>query len=318
LIALVSDVPLDIPEKVRRRALSLGKAGRDWLDDLPRCIADIVRRWAIEVGQPSRRGTEAFVAEARTADGQDVVLKVVIPGLDPTRQELRTLRAAMGKGYARLIRADDDGSTILLERLGAQLHDLYPEADRQIAIICATLREAWMAPPEEEQFATGAQKAAEFAQSIETNWSELGRPGSERAVALALSCAERRRRAFDRALAVLVHGDPHQWNTLRAPGSTSGFKFIDPDGGVAERAFDLAIPMREWGETMPAGDPLQSGRHRCRLLAALTGVEPQPIWEWGIVQCVANGLLLQRIGMHRPAAVSLAMADAWAAAPAIG
>ena len=59
-------VPLQIPEKVRRRAELLGEAGHIWLADLPRHIAEIERRWAIEVGQPFRNGTEAFVAEART------------------------------------------------------------------------------------------------------------------------------------------------------------------------------------------------------------------------------------------------------------
>ena len=36
-------------------------------------------------------------------------------------------------------------------------------------------------------------------------------------------------------------------NTLRAPSSTTGFKFVDPDGTFAERAFDLAVPMRMGG-----------------------------------------------------------------------
>ena len=72
-------------------------------------------------------------------------------------------------------------------------------------------------------------------------WAPLGRPCSERAVDIALTYAERRRRAFDPAQSVLVHGDAHQWNTLSAPGSRTGFKLIDPDGAFAERAFDLAI-----------------------------------------------------------------------------
>jgi streptomycin 6-kinase len=130
---------------------------------------------------------------------------------------------------------------------------------------------------------------------------------------LALAYAERRRRAFDPARSVLVHGDAHQWNTLCAPGGATGFKFIDPDGAFAERAFDLAIPMREWGGTMPDGDPIQLGRHRRRLLTRLTGVEEQPIWEWSLIQCVWNGLKLKQIGFDDAASVEFAMADAWSA-----
>ena len=308
-------VPLQLlPEKVYRNLASLGETGRAWLADLPRCISDIERRWAVKVGKPSRRGSEAFVAEARTVGGQDVVLKIVIPGIDPPRQELRTLRAATGRGYAKLIRADDATNTMLLESLGAPLHELGFSADRQIEIICAALREAWMPVPKGQTFATGAEKAAELGPIIESSWSALGKPCCERTIDLALTYAERRRRAFDPARSVLVHGDAHQWNTLSAPGSATGFKFIDPDGAFAERTFELAIPMREWGSEALNGDRLHLGRHRCRLLAGFTGVEQQPIWEWSVIQCVSNGLSLKRIGLDEPASLQLGMADAWAAA----
>jgi hypothetical protein len=37
------------------------------------------------------------------------------------------------------------------------------------------------------------------------------------------------------------------------------------------------------------------------------------IWEWALIQCVSNGLSLQRMGLYDSASVQLAMADAWAA-----
>lgn len=301
-----------LPEKVRRKAVSLGEPGLAWMAGLSAYVAEIEHRWSIKVGQPFHRGTEAFVVEARTLDGQDVVLKVAAPGIDPTRQELRTLRAAQGRGYAKLLRADEGENTLLIERLGTQLHDLGLPHDRQIGLICATLKEAWMKLPDGQSFATGAERAAELARIIEVTWGALGKPCSERTVELALTYAERRRRAFDPAQSVLVHGDAHPWNTLTAPGSGTGFKLIDPDGGFAERAFDLGISMREWGSAMPTGDPVQLGRDRCRMLAEFAGVEQQPIWEWGVVQCVSNGLLLAQIGMRDAASVEFAMADAWA------
>jgi streptomycin 6-kinase len=265
----------------------MGEIGCAWLADLPRQIAEFARRWAITVGQPARRGSEAFGAEAQTLDGQDVVLKIVIPGIDPTRQEMRTLRAAMGRGYAKLIRADEAQNTMLLERLGVQLHELGLSADGQIETICTTLREAWIQLPEGQSFATGAEKATELGQIIESSWNALGRPCFERTIELALNYAERRRLAFDPARSVLAHGDAHAWNTLRAPGSTTGFKFVDPDGAFAERAFDLAIPMREWGRVLPQGDSptawlpsLQPvvGVHRRRASADLgMGLDPMRV-----------------------------------------
>jgi streptomycin 6-kinase len=131
---------------------------------------------------------------------------------------------------------------------------------------------------------------------------------------LALNFAERRRAAFDPAEAVLAHGDAHEWNTLSAPDSPTGFKFIDPDGAFAERAFDLAIPMREWSPVEVAkGDLPRRARHRCRLLSELTGVEPQSIWEWSLVQIVSNGLLLLQISADDLAAAQFTLAEAWTA-----
>jgi streptomycin 6-kinase len=202
---------------------------------------------------------------------------------------------------------------MLIERLGRQLQELGLRSDRQIQIICATLRDAWMPIPDGPPFATAAEKAVELAQIIKSNWNALGKPCSERTIDLALSYAEKRRLAFDPAQSVLVHGDAHQWNVLRVPASTDGYKFIDPDGLFGERAFDLAIPMREWGNVLPDGDLLRLGRHRCRLLSEFSGIDEQPIWEWSMIQCVSNGLLLKQIGFADPASVEFAMAEAWAA-----
>jgi hypothetical protein len=93
---------LEIPEKVRRNAALMGEPGCAWLMGLPDQIIELEQRWAIKVGRPERRGSEAFVAEARTSGGLDVMVKIVVPGIDPMRQELHVLRAAQGFGYARL------------------------------------------------------------------------------------------------------------------------------------------------------------------------------------------------------------------------
>jgi streptomycin 6-kinase len=308
-----TEARLTIPDHVRLRAASLGEAGRAWLADLPQQVSDLERQWAIKVGHSYPEASEAFVAEAHTDVGQDVILKIVMAGFDAARQELRMLRAAHGKGYAKLIRADESENAFLLEKLGPSLHDLNLPRDKQIEIICHTLREAWMPTLEGPPLVTGREKAEELAHMIESSWNVLGRPCSEQAIDAALLYAKRRRDAFDPAKSVIVHGDAHEWNTLVAPQSTTGFKFVDPDGAFAERAYDLAISMREWGTMIPDQDLLRFGRQRCDLLAKLTGVERRAIWEWGLIQCVSNGLLPRQIGLDRAASVPLAMADAWTA-----
>jgi streptomycin 6-kinase len=118
----------------------------------------------------------------------------------------------------------------------------------------------------------------------------------------AVAAARSREAAHDPRRAVLVHGDVHQWNALR---SGDGFKLVDPDGAVAEPELDLGVLMREDPAELVAGDPWD----RARLLAARTGTDPQAIWEWGVADRVATGLVLTAIGLQPVAGEMLAAAD---------
>jgi streptomycin 6-kinase len=260
-------------------------------------------------------GSEALVVEVTTADGREGVLKLGIPGLDSARDEPRVLLAGQGRGYAEVWRHDKARQAILLERLGPQLHELGWPVESQIEAICAVLREAWTCPtPEGPPLTTGAEKARRLAGLIERSWSRLGEPCGAATVDLALRFAERRARDFDPGAAVVAHGDAHAWNTLVVPGSGDArFKLVDPDGVFAERAYDLSISLREWNADLLAGDALRLGLRRCRLLADLTGTAPGPIWEWGLLERVANSLDLMGIGLHDLGRECLVIADAWAA-----
>jgi streptomycin 6-kinase len=305
-------VALEIPDKVRRTALACGEDGSAWLAGLGRLVAELEREWDLSIGRSYPTATEAFVAEAATADGCPAVLKIPIAGIDPSRRELRTLLAANGRNYVEVLRHDAEHGVILLERLGPQLHQLGLPLDVQIEFICAALRDAWIPLPEGLELVSGAAKASGLAAFIESAWRELGRPCSERAIATALSFAETRRRAFDPQAAVLAHGDAHAWNTLLVPGAgPPRFKFVDPDGLFIERAYDLGISMREWPSELLKGDPLELGRRRCRQLSRLTGVEPEPIWQWGFMESLSNGLLLKQKGLESLANEFLKVVDAW-------
>lgn len=305
---------LQIPEIVQARASLRGDEGRAWLDGLPALTASLAHDWDLELGSVLRGGTDALVVTCRTHDHQEVVLKVMMPGLDPGNDQVRALQAFGGRGYATVLKYDADRNSILLEKLGSQLGELGLPVAQQIEVICATLRETWLANLDGAGFMNGAEKADSLATFIALLWQDFEGACSQRAVDLAYDYAERRRRAFDPATCVLAHGDAHAANTLAVPGEAMRFKFIDPDGLFIERAYDLAIPMREWGEELLAGDPVALGRRRCELLARLTGVPPEPIWQWGFIERVSSGLLLQQLGQEDLAREFLAVADAWAAA----
>jgi streptomycin 6-kinase len=89
----------------------------------------------------------------------------------------------------------------------------------------------------------------------------------------------------------LVHGDVHQLNALE---SDDGFKLVDPDGLLAEAEYDLGILMRGDPVELLAGNPFD----RALWLAGRTGLEPIPIWEWGVVERLSTALLCTQIGLQ--------------------
>jgi streptomycin 6-kinase len=303
---------LEIPEIVRTRALLRGDEGQAWIDALPAIVGSLARDWDLEIGGVLTGGTGGLVAACRTADGQDAVLKVVMSEAAGGNDQLRALLAFKGRGYVEVLRHDEPRNAMLLERLGPQLSELGLPISAQIEVICATLRETWTSAPDGHGFMTGAEKAESLAAFILDLWRELAGACSQRTVDIACDFVDARRAAFDPAACVLAHGDAHAANVLAVPGDDRRFKFIDPDGLFIERAYDLAIPMREWGAELLDGEPAALGQRRCEQLAHLTGVEAEPIWQWGFIERVSTGLLLHQLGQHEEAREFLTVADAWA------
>jgi streptomycin 6-kinase len=302
-----SPAPRTVPPAVRNKALAVG--AERWLRDLPDLVADLEREWSITVGRTYDDATEAFVAAATRPDGEQAVLKLLIPRPgDLAAHEITVLRLADGSGCARLLRADDARGALLIERLGRSLHQLGLPVRRRHEILCSAASRVWRPAPG-CALPTGADQGRRLAALIPATWEELGRPCSERGIADALSCLERRIAAHDDERAVLIHGDVHQWNALQAP--EGGVRLVDPDGLLAEAECDLGVLMREDPVELLDGDP----RERARWLAARCGLDATAIWEWGVADRVATGLLLTRIDLQPVARQMLAAADHVAALP---
>jgi streptomycin 6-kinase len=275
---------LRISEVVRAKARQAG--AEDWLDRLPELVGELEHRWRLTVGEPYDGASEAWVAPA----GERTVLKLMIPRPgDHARNEITALRLAAGAGLARLIESDVDDGAMLLERLGAPLSESGEPLARRLEIFTELAPRIWRPAT---GLPTGAAKGRWLIGFITRLWDELDRPCAESAVDYAIACAGRRVAAHDDERSVLVHGDIHQWNTLRSGG---GWKLVDPDGLLAEREYDLGVLMREDPAELMAGtDPWE----RARYLAARTGTDPVAIWEWGAAERVSTGLLLISIGLH--------------------
>ncbi|MEM7020831.1 MAG: aminoglycoside phosphotransferase family protein [Pseudomonadota bacterium] len=307
----MTDSRIKLPEFVRLRAESHGEAGQRWMDGLVELIARFEQDWQIQAGDPLEGGTGGLVVPATQADGSPAILKIGMPEYN-FKDELRTLQIADGRGYAKLLAYDKAHDAMLVEQLGVRLATLGYSTERQIEIICETLKVAWIPLDHAHGMMTGVEKAQWLADFIKEAWPQLGKPCNEATINLAQQFIEARKSAYDPANCVLVHGDAHEHNTLARDETNTRFKFVDPDGLFAEPAYDLAIPMREWSEELLAGDALTLGRARCALLNKLTGIDETAIWQWGFIERVSTGLTAIQIGMVEEGKAMLAVADIWA------
>ena len=286
---------------MRAKAADLGATA--WLENLPELIASLAAAWGLRLGAPFQDPTEAYVVEVTRSDGTPAVLKLLVPRPGGSAAaEITFLREAGGVACARLLAYDESLGVLLVERLGPAMSDLKLPISRRLPILCDLAAAMWR--PTEAALPTGADRATVMSRYIRQKWTELGEPCTRAAVDQALAAGESRRRVHTAGRAVLVHGDIHQWNAMRAG---DGFKLVDPDGYVAEPECDLGVLLRE--------DPAEGDlRERCAWLAGRTGTDPRAIWEWGLLDRVTTGLTLTVAGLQPVAAEMLAAADEIASA----
>ncbi|GAB3811547.1 aminoglycoside phosphotransferase family protein [Kribbella italica] len=291
-------MPLEIPDQVRKTVMTDGN--ESWLDELPDLVDSLAHEWALVIGSSLAGGHAALVLEVTMADGTPAVLKIGVPGRD-VGQEATVLRLANGEGCAKLLDEDLGRQVLLLERLGAPMHDLVADPARRHVLLCEAAVRLWRPVGPDVDLPTGAQLAEQYADRLPELWEQAGRPCSPATVADALECMDRRRLAHDDRSAVLVHGDLHEMNALQA--SDGSYKLVDPAGLRAEPACDLGTIVR----CNPAlGDDL---RARTAQLASRTGVDATAIWEWGTIHRVFSGVYASSIGFQPFAAQLLAEAD---------
>jgi streptomycin 6-kinase len=293
---------LQVPDTVR--ALVRATGADAWLSGLPALVGRLERDWGISVGAPFDDATEAFVAAATLSDGTPAVLKLLVQRGDRRHaaEEITVLRLANGEGCVRLLRHDEESGAMLLERLGPSMFRVGLPIEQRHEILCRVAMRLWRPAPD-SGLPTGAEKARRLAAYVQDAWERLDRPCSERTVAGALAAAERRVAAYDPERAVLLHGDVHEWNTLRA--RPDDWKLVDPDGVLAEPECDLGVLIREDADELLTADPAD----RARALAARTDTEPAAILDWGDLELVSNGLLGLETGLAGNGRVSLAAAD---------
>jgi streptomycin 6-kinase len=336
----VTGGPPRLQPLTRGRVERLGETGRAWVEDLPRVLTGLADRWHLELARALPGGSASYVVAATTVDGQQRVLKVPTPDLAPQARVARVLAAADGRGHVRLHAHDPASGALLLERLGEQLERTPLPPEDKIVALCDTLALAWtvdLAEPAHPSGASGRFGNLERAhpsgasgrlgaEDVEPpgpsgRTGQLGGAGTvDKAVELAVGVRELDQRlggptdpavlraALDHADAlagwtgptVVVHGDPHPANALRAPdGRGSGWVLVDPDAFRADPAYDAGVVLRDWSTHLRGPDARRTLRGWTALVADRTGLDPERVWAWAFLERVSTGLFVTSIGAER-------------------
>lgn len=294
----MSDLPLD--PLTRGRIGWLGETGATWQRALPDLLAELVREWDLRLtDMPAGRGSNSYVRAVDLADGTPAVLKLAVddPGLS---QQAAVLRAADGRGFARLYTYDGPRQALLLERLGAPLRTSGRAVTEQLRVLADLLRVAWQVPIEiAPEVAAGDDKASGLHQLIVKFDEQLGGICPPAAKVQALAYAETRAAAFDPAACVVVHGDPHPDNALASLKDANSYRFVDPDGFRCEPGYDLGVVLRDWCAEFGAlerRDARVLARTYSSQLASHAEVDPDVVWQWGYIERVSTGLYATALG----------------------
>ena len=274
-----------IPDFLQQHILQFGDEGTRWLARLPLRIAELEQAWGFRVGPAfDHGGAVSWVAPVECEDGSAAILKIGIPHPE-ARFEAQALRFLDGRGTVRLLRASEDGFSLLLERClpGTDLWSLSDEEGNAVA--CRMLARMWREPDPSAPFVSLSDYVAPW-------WDELthrgGSPGSA-AVAgydgevIAEAVARGRDLAASQPRSVLLHGDFHPGNVLAA--QREPWLVIDPKPLVGEPAYDLAQWLYNRARfAIRSDDPVQVLRHQIDRFAVDLDLNPARIAGWAFVK----------------------------------
>jgi streptomycin 6-kinase len=252
------------------------EAGRAWLERLPVLLEECLAQWSLEVEAPFPYAYASLALPARTATGDDAVLKICFPHRE-AEHEGDALGHWDGNGAVRLLAQDRERWALLLERCrpGTNLREVGLEA--ALDVLVGLLPRLWL--PAAAPFRPLAEEAVEWMESIPRQWEGSGRPFERELVDTALAVlAELTPTQGEQ---VLLHQDLHADNVLRA--EREPWLVIDPKPLAGEREFAAAPLVRSF----ELGHSARDVRRRLDRLTAELDLDRERALGWVFAQTVA-------------------------------
>jgi streptomycin 6-kinase len=252
------------------------RAGRQWLERLPRIVDGCAGRWSLRLGPPFPYAYASLVLPAILPEGTKAVLKIQFPDHE-SEHEAAALAHWNGEGAIRLLAHEAEWRALLLERCepGTPVSDV--DQDAALDVMIGLLPRLWL--PAGAPFRPLAEEAALWAEHLPLSWQRAGKPFDRGLLDAALEALERL--PASQGEQVLLHQDLHAGNVLRS--AREPWLVIDPKPLVGEREFGIAALVR--------GDELGRGpdhvRHRLDRLTGALDLDRARAREWALAQTLA-------------------------------
>lgn len=275
-----TDIPANFVQTIQE---AYGEVGRAWLEALPALLAAYEQRWSLAILPPFDLSYN-YAAPAIRSDGTAVVFKAGVPNQELS-SEVEALRLYNGRGICHLLEANPADGVMLLERLqpGTTLSTVSND-DEATLIAAAIMEQLWQPLPADHPFrplsdwTAGLTKIRqEFGGTTGPFPPELVETAEHLRTELLASPTE----------TVLLHGDCHHWNILRA--ERQPWLAIDPKGVAGDPAYEISSFLYN---RLP--EPLNSpyaGRliaRRLDLFAERLHLDRPRLLAWGIVQSILS------------------------------
>ncbi len=270
---------------VRNICHSFGAEGQRWLTDLPGLLAGAARRWDLSLGEPFLLSYN-YVCAATRADGTPAVLKIGVPNRE-ILSEMTALRLFAGEGACRLLEADDENFTYLIERLypGDMLVTLKDDEART-HIACQVMTRLWRPAPPELPFIPLTSWFGELDKLRPAYGGGTGpfpRWLVERVEALLPDFLHPSNPQM------LIHGDFHHFNILSAARSELGWLAIDPKGVVGPVGYEVGpLLINPWDDLLKINDVLAVTERRLAILSEHLRLPRAELRDWGLCHCLLS------------------------------
>ena len=258
---------IPIPERIATNC-SQTVDGAAWLDQLPKAITDLKRRWHLTLSPPfEEEASCSWVAPCIRRDGTPAVLKLGLPHME-AENEIDGLLFWDGDPTVFVLEADLELNAILLERCepGTTLRER-PE-NEQDQVIAKLLRRLWRPLPEVQPFRPLSEMIAAWIKESVEQADRLPDAG----------LAKEGLHIFEALLSdapcdVLLATDLHAGNVLRA--QREPWLVIDPKPFYGDPAYDATQHLLNCKERLHSKPIATISR-----FADLLDVDPERVRLW--------------------------------------